>query len=63
LIAVGDAATFDGLKKELDIDERLDAAISRCLKQLLLARGVKSTSETPLSTSPPKRIAGLSKAA
>ena len=63
LIVAGDAATFDGLKKELDIEARLDAAIYRCLKQLLLVRGVKSISETPLSTSPPKRIAGPSKAA
>ena len=62
LITAGDATTFDGLMKELDIQERLDAAISRCLKQLLLVRGVKSISETPLSTSRPKRIAGPSKA-
>ena len=52
LIKVGDAATFDGLEKELDIDERLDAAIARCLKQLLLVRGVKSVSATPTSESP-----------
>ena len=62
-ITAGEAATFDGLTKELDIQERLDAAISRCLKQLLLVRGVKSISETPLSPSRPKRIAGPSKAA
>ena len=63
LITAGEAATFDGLAKESDIRERLGVALSRCLKQLLLVRGVKSISETPLSTSRPKRIAGPSKAA
>ena len=47
LITAGEAATFDGLAKETDIRERLGVAISRCLKQLLLVRGVKSISETP----------------
>jgi hypothetical protein len=63
LIAAGEATTLDGLTKELDVLERLNAAIARCLKQLLLVRGVKSISEAPLSTSRPKRIAGPSKAA
>jgi hypothetical protein len=31
LTKVGEAATFDGLTKELDIKERLHAAIARCL--------------------------------
>ena len=57
-IAAGEAATFEGLMKELDIEGRLDAAMSGCLKKLLLVRGVKSISETPLPTSRPKRIAG-----
>ena len=30
LTEIGEAATFDGLTKELDILERLDAAINRC---------------------------------
>jgi hypothetical protein len=63
LITAGEATTFDGLTKELEIQERLDAAISRCLKQLLLVRGVKSISESPLPTSRPKQITGPSKAA
>ena len=42
LTEIGEAATFDGLTKELEIQERLDAAINRCLKQLLMVRGVKS---------------------
>lgn len=57
-----DAATFDGLKKELDIKERLDAAIARRLKQLLLVRGVKSISAAPPSASP-KHVPRPSKAA
>ena len=62
LIEVGEAATFDGLTEELEIQERLDAAINRCIKQLLMVRGVKSiTAATPLKT--PKRITGPSKAA
>ena len=62
-ITAGEAATLEGLMKELDIRDRLDAAGSRCLKQLLLARGVKSISESPLPTSRPKQITGPSKAA
>jgi hypothetical protein len=57
LTKVGEAATFDGLTKELDINERLDAAIARCLKQLLLVRGVKSIAATPAAASPKRAIA------
>ena len=60
LTEIGEAATFDGLKKELDILERLDAAINRCWKQLLLVRGVKSLTAAPSSTSP-KRLTGPQK--
>ena len=62
LVELGEATTFDGLRKELDIIERLDSAITRCLKQLLLVRGVKSISPAPSSTSS-KRISGQPKAA
>ena len=62
LVELGEATTFDGLRKELDIIERLDSAITRCLKQLLLVRGVKSISAAPSSTSS-KRISGQPKAA
>jgi hypothetical protein len=62
LAEVGKAATFDGLTKELDIRERLDSAIARCLKQLLMVRGLKSISATPAAATP-KRIPGPAKAA
>jgi hypothetical protein len=53
--------TCDGLRDELEIQERLDAAINRCLKQLLMVRGVKSVTAAP--PSPAKRITDRSKAA
>ena len=62
LVEIGDAATFDGLTKELDIKERLDALIEKCLKRLLLVRGVKSISAAP-SSAAPKRVRGPSRAA
>jgi len=60
-IEIGAAATFDGLRNELEIHERLDAGINRCLKQLLMVRGVKSVTAAPPSAA--KRITGPSKAA
>ena len=56
------AATFDGLLHELEIQERLDAAINKLLKQLLMVRGVKSMTVAPPTVSP-KRVSGPSKAA
>src|SRR5258708_344541 len=44
LIDIGKPATINGLIEELDIMERLDGLISKCLKQLLMVRGVKSVS-------------------
>jgi hypothetical protein len=41
LIDIGEPATIKGLMKELDIKERLDDLIFKCLKQLLMVRGVK----------------------
>ena len=58
LVEIGGAATFDGLTKELAIQERLDAAINKCLKQLLMVRGVKSVTAAPPSAA--KRITGPS---
>src|SRR5262249_31893990 len=46
-VEIGSAATFGGLTSELEIQERLDAAIAKCLKQLLMVRGVKSITAAP----------------
>jgi hypothetical protein len=54
LIDIGEPATIDGLMKELDIKERLDGLIDRCLKRLLMVRGVKSLSLAPSSVSTPQ---------
>jgi hypothetical protein len=54
LIDVGEPATIKGLMKELDIKERLDAMIYKCLKQLLAVRGVKSLSPASSSVSTPQ---------
>ena len=61
LIDVGAASTIDGLMKELDVIERLDGMINRCLKRLLIIRGVKSLSSAASSESTPQ-IAGPRKA-
>jgi hypothetical protein len=37
----------DALTKDLDVEERLDAAIDKCIKRLLMVRGVKSMSAIP----------------
>jgi hypothetical protein len=42
LVEVGDEATLEGLAKQLAILDRLDSMIDRCLKRLLLIRGLKS---------------------
>jgi hypothetical protein len=60
-VEIGSGATFGGLTSELETQERLDAAINRCLKQLLMVRGVKSVTAAPPSVA--KRITDPSKAA
>ena len=54
LIDIGEPATIDGLMKELDIKERLDGMIHKCLKQLLVVRGIKSLSPASSSVSRPQ---------
>jgi hypothetical protein len=61
LIDIGEPATMEGLMKELDIKERLDTLISKCLKQLLMVRGVKSLSLASSSVATPQ-ISGPRKA-
>ncbi len=46
-------ATLDGLMKELDVEERLDAMIDKCLKRLLYLRGLKSLAPATESASLP----------
>jgi hypothetical protein len=69
LIDIGEPATLDGLMKELAIKDRLDGLISKCLKQLLMVRGVKSLALASSSRSTPQispvstpQIAGTRKA-
>ena len=61
LIDIGEPATIEGLMKELEIKERLDGLISKCLKQLLMVRGVKSLSPASSSVATPQ-ISGPGKA-
>ncbi len=62
LLQIGNAATIDGLMKELDVQDRLDAAIERCVNRLLKVRGLKSISSAS-SSAPPRQLPGPSKAA
>jgi hypothetical protein len=62
LVEVGEIATFDCLMKDLEVEERLDAMIDKCLKRLLFVRGLKSLSGRSASA-PQQRIAGPAKAA
>jgi hypothetical protein len=57
LIDLGESATLEGLMKEPDVADRLQGMIDRCLKRLLVLRGVKSLSSAVASDSPPQ-IAG-----
>jgi hypothetical protein len=64
LVEAGAEATCESLTKELEILGRLDARISRSLKNLLLARGVKSVAAADSSDNPAaSRSAGSSEAA
>jgi hypothetical protein len=62
LVEMGEETTIDGLMRQLEVHERLDAMIEKCVKRLLLVRGLKSIS--PASTSvPSKRLPGSSSVA
>jgi hypothetical protein len=52
LVEMNGAASRSGLIDELELLERLDASIARCLRQLLLARGVKSVSSASSQRQP-----------
>jgi hypothetical protein len=62
----GEAAIFERLNKDLDIEDRFGVMIDKCLKRLLFLRGLKSitTSISSASSAPQKKLAaGLSRAA
>ena len=55
-------ATVDHLMRDLDVHDRLDAMIDKCLKRLLFLRGLKSISSAS-SQAPQERLAGPRRAA
>jgi hypothetical protein len=61
LAIVGERATIDGLMNDLEVRERLNATIERCLKRLLFVKGLESIL-APSSSLPPKRLAGSPRA-
>ncbi len=62
LVKISGIASVDQLMKDLEVQDRLDAMIDRCLKRLLFLRGLKSISSASTSTSR-ERLSGPSKAA
>jgi hypothetical protein len=62
LAKMADTVTVACLMEDLAVEERLDAAIDKCLKRLLLLKGLKSISASS-SSAPVNRITGLSEAA
>ena len=54
-VELGDKVSVEGLKQNLDVEERLDARIGQCLKQLLFLRGLKSVIASSISPSHPER--------
>ena len=62
LAKMADTLTVACLMEDLAVEERLDAAIDKCLKQLLFVKGLKSISASS-SSAPPKWVAGPSEAA
>jgi hypothetical protein len=62
LAKMADTVTVAFLMEDLAVEERLDAAIDKCLKRLLLVKGLKSISGSS-SSAPPNRITRSSEAA
>ncbi len=56
LAEIYEIATIDGLTKDLEILDRLDAMFDKCLKRLLVVRRLKSIMSGSFSA-PPKRLA------
>jgi hypothetical protein len=53
LAKLGEVATIDYLQNELSLIDRLDGMIDRCIKRLLLVRGLKSISPSAPTTQLP----------
>jgi len=49
LVEIGETATVVRLLQDLEIEERLDAMIDKCIKRLLHLRGLRSLSTAPAS--------------
>jgi hypothetical protein len=62
LVEIGETATVDHLMKDLEVQDRLDGRIDRCLKQLLFVRGLKSISSSSATAPSPSRIKRLTAA-
>ena len=60
LVELGEAATVQCLVYDLEVQERLEAMIDKCLKRLLFVRGLKSFLAPPPSSAPAKALAGPS---
>jgi hypothetical protein len=56
LSELADDVTIDNLLNELTVIDRLDGMIDRCLKRLLMVRGVKSLAAPPESSRSQKRL-------
>jgi hypothetical protein len=61
LVELGDTAKVGGLIQGLEVEDRLDSMIDRCLKRLLFVRGLKTLPAA--SSSPPRPLPRPSKAA
>jgi hypothetical protein len=51
LAELGDIVSFDRLLQDLSLIDRLDGMIERCVKRLLMVRGVKSLAQSDLHAS------------
>jgi hypothetical protein len=56
LVDLANVVTIDNLLNELSLIDRLDGMIDRCIKRLLMVRGVKSLAAPPESSRSPKRL-------
>ena len=61
-VEMGQEASVEQLMKDLEVLDRLDAMIDKCLKRLLFVRELKSISSASTSA-PRERLAGPSRAA